>query len=50
LRRSKIGFFILQGGHLVAMKTISKLFEEHGDSGELDKTQEVGGVILATNK
>jgi hypothetical protein len=29
---------------------ISKLFEEHGDAGELDKAQEVGGVVLPADE
>lgn len=29
---------------------ISKLFEQHSDAGELHKPQEMGGVILPTNK
>lgn len=29
---------------------ISKLFEEHGNAGELHKTEVVGGLILPTNE
>jgi hypothetical protein len=29
------------------IEPISKLLEEHGDGGELNKTQKVGGVVPA---
>jgi hypothetical protein len=35
------------GGRL---EPISKLFEEHRDTGELDKPEEVRGVVLPANE
>lgn len=32
------------------LEPISKLFEEHGNAGELDKAKEVGGAILPPNE
>jgi hypothetical protein len=42
--------FILQGGRVAAMKTLSKLLEEHRDAGRLHEPEEVGGVILPANE
>lgn len=32
------------------LESISQLFEEHRDAGELGKAEEVGGVVLPANK
>ena len=32
------------------LEPISKLLQEHGDAGELHKTEEVGGVVLPANQ
>ena len=32
------------------LEPISKCFEEHGDAGELDKSQEIGDVVLPADE
>lgn len=35
---------------LFCLEPISKLFEEHGDAGELDKPEEAGRLVLPANE
>jgi hypothetical protein len=32
------------------LEPISKLLEKHGDASELDKSEEVGGVVFPANQ
>ena len=49
-RFTRLEFTGLLQGHGIQIRTISKLFEEHRDTGKLHKTKEVSGVILPTNE
>jgi hypothetical protein len=35
---------------LIFLEPISKLFEEHGDAGELDEPEEIGGIVLPADE